>query len=181
MTLQEILDLRPASGDSTSIRAAIVRAELTRRDLGIQVGEAAKVRARGVLNFSEAELAAAAQTSAAASLAFERVDAVLQLLREDLVRAEGTETVAALRTDAARVQQKHDALTAWQQTELPKITAALGVGFALQDVAKAERESFLERVRKAYAVPAVRAAGELGVTLPALPDRMPRDLFPGWR
>lgn len=180
MDLNDILSLRPDRGDSTTLRAAITRAELLRRDFSIQAADLARTRAQLLLTADDKTLAKAEQDAAAANLAVERIDALLPLMRDDLAKAEGAEALAALRAGAETVQQKVAALEAWQEKQLPKITAMMGEGFRLQDEAKAERDAYLERVRDAYSRPEVRNAGQLGVTVPPMPDGLPRGQFPNW-
>jgi len=181
MTRDDILALHPKNADAATLRAAIARAELLRRDLNLQTEELARVRSKGVLAFTDEELAQAAQDTAAATLAFERIDALLPLMRADLAKAEGAEGLAALRAGATPVQEKVAALETWQRVQLPKLIAIMGEGFRLQDAAQAERDTYLETVRRAYSEPAIRDAGELGVTVPPMPAQLPRAQFPNWQ
>jgi hypothetical protein len=181
MTLEDILALRPSSGDSNTYRAALAKADLARKDLTVKAGELARVRAQGRLNVDDKTLLKAEQDAAAARLAIERIDAILPMIREDLSKAEGAETLEELRAGAGAVQKKVAALEAWQKTQFPKLTAIMAEGFRLQDEAKAERDAYLERVRGEYARPEVRDAGPLGVEVPPMPGALPREYFPRWQ
>jgi hypothetical protein len=181
MTLEEILALRPSSGDSNTIRAALAKAELTRNDLGIQAGALQAARNKGLLVVSDEELLQAEKDAAAARLAMERIEAIIPLIREDLAKAEAEETLTSLREGVTDVQAKVAALEAWQKNQFPKLTAIMAEGFRLQDEAKTARDAYLERVRGEYSRPEIRAAGELGVSIPQMPGNLPREQFPNWR
>ncbi|MBP0446712.1 hypothetical protein J8J14_18200 [Roseomonas sp. SSH11] len=181
MTLEDILALRPSSGDSNTYRTALAKADLARKDLAVKAGELDRVRARGLLNVDDTTLLKAEQDAAAARLAVERIDALLPMIRDDLAKAEGAETLTELRAGAGAVQKAVAALETWQRTQFPKLTAIMAEGFRLEDEAKAERDAYLERVRGEYARPEVREAGPLGVEVPPMPGDLPRKYFPQWQ
>ena len=179
MKLETILALRRPAGTSTAELAAAVRtAENSRREL-LAAAQAAEASRKNVL-LDDRALSAAERDGAQASLAAERLAAILPEMRADLDAARARDVRTALLTEHAEVEIATAELRRWQAESYPEIARLIGVGLRAQDAARTALDGFKANVAAAYESEAMRDGGPLGVTLSAMSEPMPRSIFPGW-
>lgn len=114
MDLDDVLALRPVATDSASIAAAIARAEAARADtlaraeaLAAEIPDLLLVADNASITAKEAEAVDARRT-------VERIDVLLEAMRQTLPEAERQERIAAFAADAQAVHAKGvNALNAW--------------------------------------------------------------------
>ena len=179
MTLAEILALHPKGADAATLRDAITHAQDLRASLLQRAGELEQTRRNGLLTLEATDILQASSAAAKARLDADRIEALLPAMEQDWRTASGQEALAELREAVKPVADAVAALEAWKK-DLATIRKLIGKGLRLQDAAATARQSYLSQVDDSYRRSEVMAAGPLGVTVPAMPDTLPRQLFPNW-
>ena len=179
MTLEEIHALHPKGADAATLRSAITHAEELRASLLQQASALEQTRQAGLLTLEAHAILQAEQKAAEARLDADRIEALIPAMEQDWRTVAANETLADLRQAVGPVIAATAALEGWKK-DLATIRKLIGKGLKLHDAAQAARQNYLRQVDDAYRRPEVMAAGPLGVTVPAMPDTLPRQLFPNW-
>lgn len=181
MRLSELQALRLGDGAGSEAISASIDTAMAERDRQRAKQAAAEAFRADTLAHDAKALHAAEKDAGTARLIVEQVDTLLGLLRADLAAAQGRETLEDLRNEHAGLEPLAAELRRWQAEDYPRIARLIHVGLDAQFALAAASQAFLLRVEEEYARPEVRAAGELGVTLPRFSAPLPAAWFPNWQ
>lgn len=169
MTIEDIAALRPAGEDSTSIAAAIAKAEEASANATKAATDQRGQAATALLNGTDAEIDAAEAEAIKADRTVKRIDVILTELRPKLADAQAREQAEAnqlLVDEAVRLDAAF--LAAWDKHYTPLVEAAAKI-----TLAKRAADDALRTAQAALGI-----ATGLGATqLPSHEDSLHRSIF----